>query len=92
MRGNVDTRLKKLDAGDCEALVLAGAGLKRLGFASRITSLVSKATSCPAVGQGALALEASSKNANDPERRAPSRSTIRPRIARFAPNAPCCGR
>ncbi len=62
MRGNVDTRLKKLDRGDCEALVLAGAGLKRLGLASRITSWFSVSELCPAVGQGALAIEASIKN------------------------------
>lgn len=57
MRGNVDTRLRKLERGDCEALVLAGAGLKRLGFASRITSWFSESEICPAVGQGALAIE-----------------------------------
>jgi hydroxymethylbilane synthase len=64
MRGNVDTRLRKLDRGDCEALVLAGAGLKRLGFASRITSWFTEDEICPAVGQGALAIEISAKNAD----------------------------
>lgn len=64
LRGNVDTRLKKLDRGDCEALLLAGAGLKRLGFASRITCWLSESDICPAVGQGALALEVSRKDAN----------------------------
>ncbi|HVA00512.1 MAG TPA: hydroxymethylbilane synthase [Terriglobia bacterium] len=64
LRGNVDTRLRKLDRGDCEALVLAGAGLKRLGLSSRITSWFSESEVCPAVGQGALALEVSSKDAN----------------------------
>jgi hydroxymethylbilane synthase len=63
MRGNVDTRLHKLERGDCEALVLAGAGLKRLGFASHITSWFSESEICPAVGQGALAIEISMKNA-----------------------------
>src|SRR5579884_901288 len=64
MRGNVDTRLRKLDRGDCDALVLAGAGLKRLGFAQRITSWFSEDEICPAVGQGALAIEVSLENAN----------------------------
>jgi hydroxymethylbilane synthase len=62
MRGNVDTRLQKLERGDCEALVLAGAGLKRLGFASHITSWFSETEICPAVGQGALAIEISLQN------------------------------
>lgn len=62
MRGNVDTRLRKLERGDCEALVLAGAGLKRLGFASHITSWFSDSEICPAVGQGALAIEISIQN------------------------------
>jgi len=64
LRGNVDTRLRKLDRGDCDALVLAGAGLKRLGLASRITSWFSESELCPAVGQGALAIEVSNQNAN----------------------------
>lgn len=63
MRGNVDTRLRKLERGDCEALVLAGAGLKRLGFASYITSWFSDSEMCPAVGQGALAIEIRMRNA-----------------------------
>jgi hydroxymethylbilane synthase len=64
MRGNVDTRLRKLDRGDCDALVLAGAGLKRLGFAPRIASWFREDEVCPAVGQGALAIEVSLENAN----------------------------
>ena len=63
VRGNVDTRLRKLDRGDFEALVLAGAGLKRLGFASHITSWFTEEEICPAVGQGALAIEISLQNA-----------------------------
>ena len=63
MRGNVDTRLRKLERGDCEALVLAGAGLKRLGFASHITSWFGEGEICPAVGQGALAIEIKMRNA-----------------------------
>lgn len=63
MRGNVDTRLRKLERGECEALVLAAAGLKRLGFASHITSLFREDEICPAVGQGALAIEIRTQNA-----------------------------
>ena len=63
MRGNVDTRLRKLERGDCDALVLAGAGLKRLGFAGRITSWFSETEIAPAVGQGALAIEIRLQNA-----------------------------
>jgi len=57
MRGNLDTRLKKLDRGDCEAVVLAAAGVRRLGLADRITEYFSPEQLCPAVGQGALAIE-----------------------------------
>ncbi len=56
-RGNVDTRLKKLDRGDCDALVLAAAGLYRLGYGSRIAQHFLESEICPAVGQGALAIE-----------------------------------
>ena len=57
MRGNVDTRLRKLDEGQCDALVLAAAGLIRLGFDGRIVQRFSAEELCPAVGQGALAIE-----------------------------------
>ncbi len=57
VRGNVDTRLRKLDEGQFDAIVLASAGLKRLGLAHRIAELVSEEIICPAVGQGALAIE-----------------------------------
>ncbi len=57
LRGNVNTRLRKLDEGQYDAIILAAAGLKRLGFASRIASLLDPEESLPAVGQGALALE-----------------------------------
>ena len=57
IRGNVDTRLKKLDAGECDALILAAAGLKRLGFAERISEFLEPARFLPAPGQGALAVE-----------------------------------
>lgn len=62
VRGNVDTRLRKLERGDFDALVLASAGLKRLGFANRITSWFKEDEICPAVGQGALAIEISLQN------------------------------
>jgi hydroxymethylbilane synthase len=58
VRGNVDTRIKKLDRDDFDALMLAAAGLRRLGLDGRITEFLSPATMCPAVGQGALAIEA----------------------------------
>jgi hydroxymethylbilane synthase len=57
LRGNVNTRLRKLDEGMYDAIVLAAAGLKRLGFGARIASLLDPEESLPAVGQGALALE-----------------------------------
>ncbi|WP_254513376.1 hydroxymethylbilane synthase [Anatilimnocola floriformis] len=57
IRGNVDTRLKKLDAGDYDAIVLAQAGLSRLGLADRITYIIPPQVMLPAVGQGALGLE-----------------------------------
>ncbi len=57
MRGNLDTRLRKLERGDCEALVLAAAGVHRLGLTERITSYFSTDQMCPAVGQGALGIE-----------------------------------
>ncbi len=57
IRGNVDTRLRKLDAGQYDAIVLAAAGLRRLGWENRITELLDPAVMCPAVGQGALAVE-----------------------------------
>jgi hydroxymethylbilane synthase len=57
LRGNVNTRLKKLDNGQYAAIILAAAGLKRLGYANRIAALLDPDDSLPAVGQGALALE-----------------------------------
>jgi len=57
LRGNLDTRLAKLDRGEHDAIILAAAGLKRLGLASRISSLLSLEQSLPAAGQGALAIE-----------------------------------
>ena len=57
LRGNVGTRLSKLDAGEYDAIILASAGLKRLGLHERIKSSIDPALSLPAVGQGALGLE-----------------------------------
>ncbi|AYC35161.1 hydroxymethylbilane synthase [Pseudomonas cavernae] len=57
LRGNVNTRLAKLDAGDYDAIILAAAGLIRLGFEARIRSALSVADSLPAGGQGAVGIE-----------------------------------
>jgi hydroxymethylbilane synthase len=57
LRGNVDTRLRKLDEGQYDAIVLAAAGLRRLGWENRITELLDPSVMCPAPGQGALTLE-----------------------------------
>jgi hydroxymethylbilane synthase len=57
IRGNLDTRLRKLDAGEHDALVLAAAGLIRLGFASRITFTLPARACVPAPGQGIVAVE-----------------------------------
>lgn len=60
LRGNVDTRLRKLDEGEYDALVLACAGLRRLGMENRISAALPAAEMLPAVGQGALGIEARS--------------------------------
>jgi hydroxymethylbilane synthase len=57
LRGNLDTRLAKLDRGDYAAIILAAAGLKRLGLAQRIRAVLEPETSLPAAGQGAMAIE-----------------------------------
>lgn len=57
LRGNLDTRIKKLDDGQFDAIILAGAGVKRLGFTDRITEFLSPEVSLPAIGQGALGIE-----------------------------------
>ena len=57
IRGNVDTRLKKLDDGQYDAILLAVAGLKRLGLADRIRQELPVDVMLPAIGQGALGLE-----------------------------------
>ncbi|MDT5156053.1 MAG: hydroxymethylbilane synthase [Acidobacteriota bacterium] len=57
LRGNVDTRLRKLDAGEYDALILASAGLRRLGLESRISAAIEAEEMLPAVSQGALGIE-----------------------------------
>ena len=57
LRGNVNTRLAKLDAGEYDAIILASAGLKRLGMANRITQSLDASVSLPAIGQGAIGIE-----------------------------------
>jgi len=57
LRGNLDTRVRKLDEGQYRAIVLAAAGLTRLGWAHRIAEILPPEVMCPAVGQGALAVE-----------------------------------
>ncbi len=57
LRGNLDTRLAKLDRGEHDAIILAAAGLKRLGLGTRIRSVLTVEQSLPAAGQGALAIE-----------------------------------
>jgi hydroxymethylbilane synthase len=57
VRGNLDTRLRKLDEGQFDAILLAAAGLKRLGWANRISEILEPTVMCSAVGQGALAIE-----------------------------------
>jgi hydroxymethylbilane synthase len=64
LRGNVNTRLAKLDAGELDALILAAAGLKRLAAAHRITDYLATDVSIPAIGQGAIGIEC---RADDPE-------------------------
>ncbi len=57
LRGNLDTRLRKLDEGEYDAIILAGAGLNRLGMQKRITALFTPEQMLPAIGQGSLGIE-----------------------------------
>lgn len=57
LRGNVNTRLRKLDEGEFDAVILASAGLRRLGFKKRISALLEPDQSLPAIGQGAIGIE-----------------------------------
>jgi len=63
LRGNLDTRLKKLENGEFDGIILAVAGLKRLGWQEKITQVLPQDICLPAVGQGALAIEARSDDA-----------------------------
>jgi hydroxymethylbilane synthase len=64
LRGNVNTRLSKLDGGEFDAIILASAGLKRLGLSERITEALDTNVSLPAIGQGAIGIEC---RVNDPD-------------------------
>jgi len=79
LRGNVDTRLRKLESGEYDAIILAAAGVRRLGLETHVRSRISADVMCPAVGQGALAIEIRRKDEhtrtllaflNDPDTRA----------------------
>jgi len=67
LRGNIDTRVRKLDEGQYDALVLACAGLRRLGMADRISAALAPAEVLPAVGQGALGVECRADDAETVE-------------------------
>ncbi|HEY3431826.1 MAG TPA: hydroxymethylbilane synthase [Rhodocyclaceae bacterium] len=71
LRGNLDTRLRKLDSGEYDAIILAAAGLTRLGLKDRIRAVISAEDSLPAAGQGALGIEALSSRADVAEWMAP---------------------
>lgn len=89
LRGNVDTRLSRLDDGDYDAIILAAAGLIRLGLSDRITSLLPPDQFLPAAGQGALAIEARSDD--EPVlrlRRRPSTTSGRQQPSRLNGPAP----
>src|SRR5205085_9970371 len=64
LRGNLDTRLRKLDDGQYDAIVLAAAGLKRLGLAGRIRQVFETTDMLPAAGQGALGIEIRAERAD----------------------------
>jgi len=71
MRGNVDTRIRKVDSGEYEAIVLAKAGLDRLGMSGRISEVLSPDVCMPAVGQGAIAVQARLKDSEISDSLAP---------------------
>ncbi|MHB9020632.1 MAG: hydroxymethylbilane synthase [Halothiobacillus sp.] len=63
LRGNIQSRLSKLDRGEYDAIILAAAGLKRMGYDDRISAILSTEESLPSVGQGALGIEARANDA-----------------------------
>jgi hydroxymethylbilane synthase len=71
IRGNLDTRLRKLDEGQYDAIVLAEAGLKRLGWDQRITQILPREVMLPAIGQGALGIESRSDDSATRDQLAP---------------------
>jgi hydroxymethylbilane synthase len=85
LRGNVNTRLKKLDDGEYDAIILAAAGLKRLGFDDRIRCALEPELSLPAIGQGAVGIETRSNDIAVKQLLAPladAETTIRVRAER----------
>jgi hydroxymethylbilane synthase len=66
LRGNVDTRIAKLEAGEVDAILLAYAGLRRLGLGGRATALIDPVACPPAPGQGALAIETRAADRDQP--------------------------
>lgn len=76
LRGNLDTRLRKLDEGQFDAIILAAAGLKRLGLGERIRALLPAEASLPAPGQGALGIEALASRSDVAAWMAPLHDTV----------------
>lgn len=74
MRGNLQTRIKKMDAGDCDALMLAYAGVKRMDYEEMIVKIFPEDEFIPPVGQGCIAIEAA--QSLDPEKRAKVRDCL----------------
>jgi hydroxymethylbilane synthase len=89
LRGNVNTRLAKLDAGEYDAIILAAAGLMRLGFESRIRGRIAPEDSLPAIGQGAIGIECrrADPRTNDMIARLHHRETAERVLAERAMNA-----
>ena len=88
IRGNVDTRLRKLHAGEYDAVVLAEAGLERLGLTGQIAQRLPLSIMLPAVGQGALGLEVRSGRPADAGNWS-NRWTMRTATPRCRPSGPC---
>jgi hydroxymethylbilane synthase len=77
LRGNLDTRVRRLDEGKWDGIVVAAAGLHRLGMAARITRYLEVAEMCPAIGQGALAIQVrAGDDAVDTLEHAPTRTAV----------------